>query len=87
MAYEPAQLAHMIASRAAADDPTLAAVEAVLLRSALERLDDFLLWLDEHTTREHPDDAAATGRTLGAVHARLAREIATVDAALERIEQ
>jgi hypothetical protein len=87
MAYEPAQLAAMIEQRQANDDPTLAVVEAVLLRAALERLDDFLLWLDEHTAREHPDDAPATGRTLGAVHLRLAREIRVVDAALVRIEE
>jgi hypothetical protein len=87
MAYEPAELAAMITQRAEHTDPSIAAVEAVLLRSALERLDDFLLWLDEHTAREHPTDAAVTGRTLGAVHQRLAREIGFVDAALIRIEE
>ena len=84
--YTPDELAAMITDRAQHDDPTLAAVEAVLLRSAFERLDDFLMWLDQHTHATHPSDAPSVGRTLGAVHSRLARELTWVDQALTRIE-
>jgi hypothetical protein len=87
MAYTPDQLARMIADRAAADDPSLAAVEAVLLRSAFERLDDFLLWLDEHTAREHPDAAASTSAVVSTARHRIAAEVLQVDTALTRIEE
>ena len=87
MAYTPEQLAAMIAERARADDPTLAAVEAVLLRSALERLDDFLLWLDEHTAREHPQDAGPTSATISTARRRIAAEVLHVDSALTQIEE
>jgi hypothetical protein len=87
MAYEPAQLAAMIESRIGNDDPTLAAVEAVLLRSAFERLDDWLVWLDAHTALEHPHDAAAVGRTLGAVRHKIGVALRVVDYALVRIEE
>jgi len=85
----PATLAEMIAARADAEDPSVVVVEAVLLRAAFERLDDFLTWLDEHTASTHGGDPSclAVLQMIGGVRHKLAREVRYVDAALERIEE
>lgn len=65
----------------AQDDPALCAVEAVMLRTAIERFDDWLLWLDGHVVSDHGADEA-TAVVLGflaATRARLAHELRLVD--------
>lgn len=73
----------------AQDDPAATVVEAVLLRTAFERLDDWLLWLDAHVVADHNGDASTTAvlQMLGGVRHKLARELRLVDACLERIAE
>jgi len=73
----------------AQDDPAATVVEAVLLRAAFERLDDWLLWLDGHVATDHADDGSATAvlQMLGGVRHKVARELKLVDEALARIEE
>lgn len=69
-------------------EPGLVAAEAVLLRSAFERLDDWLAWLDQHTATTHAGDASATAvlQMLDGVRLKIRRELTTVDEALARVE-
>jgi hypothetical protein len=87
MAIPNDELADMLLQRADAD-PGLVAVEAVLLRSALDRIDDWLCWLDEHTATTHTGDPSSTAvlQIIGAIRLKLRREIGTVDEALGRLE-
>jgi hypothetical protein len=73
----------------AADDPAATVVEAVLLRTAFERIDDWLLWLDGHVAAEHTNDdaSAAVLQMLGGVRHKLARELRLVDHVLDRISE
>jgi len=86
--HTPDERLAMLAERLAEPDPTRAAVEAVLLRSAFERLDDFLVWLDGHVATDHGDDGSATAvlQMLGGVRHRMTRELRLVDTALDRVE-
>jgi len=86
---QPDVLAAMISRRMAADDPSLVIVEAVLLRSAFERVDDFLAWLDQHTATTHGTDPSATAvcQMIGGIRHKIARELTHVDLALDRIEE
>jgi len=66
----------------------LVAFEAVLLRSAFERLDDWLAWLDQHTTTTHAGDPSSTAvlQMLDGIRSKITRELRTVDEALARVE-
>lgn len=77
----------MLLQRQDADD-TLVAVEAVLLRSAFERLDDWLAWLDQHTASTHAGDPSSTAvlQMLDAVRLKIGRELRVVDEALALVE-
>lgn len=81
------ELLAMLSQRRDAD-PQLVAIEAVLLRSALDRLDDWLLWLDQHTASTHTADASATAvlQMIGGIRHKVRREVHTVDEAIARIE-
>lgn len=70
------------------DDLPRTAAEAVLLRAAFDHLDDWLLWLEDHTATTHRDDPATTVvlTFLGGVRRRVAREVDNVDRALQQIE-
>jgi hypothetical protein len=69
-------------------EPNLVAVEAVLLRSAFERLDDWLQWLDQHTATTHTGDPSSTAvlQMLDGIRLKIRRELTTVDEALARVE-
>lgn len=86
--HTPEERVQMVLDRLANPDQTLAAVEAVLLRNAIERVDDFLVWLDGHVVADHQGDASTTAvlQMIGGVRHKIARELRTVDTALERIE-
>lgn len=73
----------------AQDDPATSVVEAVLLRSAFERLDDWLLWLDGHVATDHGQDGSATAvlQILGGIRHKITRELKLVDDCLSRIEE
>jgi hypothetical protein len=82
-----AERVQMLLDRLQLDDPTMSAVEVVLLRSAFERLDDFLIWLDSHVATDHGDDASTSAvlQMIGGVRNKLARELRVVDEALSKI--
>jgi len=84
----PDQRQAMLFDRLSSDNWTTPAVEVVLLRSAFERVDDFLVWLDGHIATDHGDDASTTVvlQMLGGVRNKLARELRNVDVALRLIE-
>ena len=86
---QPAQMIDMLTERLGREDQSLSVVEAVLLRSAFERLDDFLTWLDQHVATDHTVDPAATAvlQMIGGVQNKLHRELRLVDEALSRIEE
>jgi hypothetical protein len=77
----------MLIDRLNSDDPTLSIVEAVLLRSAFERLDDWLLWLDGHVATDHgaDDSAVVVLQMLASVRLKIASELRLVDHVLENI--
>jgi hypothetical protein len=79
----------MLLNRLTIDDPVLNALEAVMLRSAFERLDDWLIWLDDHVATDHGHDDAADAvlQMLSGVRHRLAREIRLVDYVLTHIDE
>lgn len=81
------ELVDMLLQRQDAD-ATLVAVEAVLLRAAFERLDDWLCWLDQHTATTHTADPSSTAvlQMLGGVRHKIGRELNIVDEALARVE-
>lgn len=69
-------------------EPGLVAAEAVLLRSAFERLDDWLAWLDQHTATTHGTDPSSTAvlQMIDGIRLKIRRELHTVDEALARVE-
>lgn len=71
------------------DDPATAVVEAVMLRTAFERIDDWLIWLDSHVVADHAGDGSTTAvlQMLGGVRHKIARELRLVDESLARIEE
>jgi hypothetical protein len=83
--FKPTELTEMLTTRAA--DPHRAVIEATLLRTAFDRLDDHLLWLEEHTLEEHPGE---TGTAVAELCAQTRRMIADrlryVDRALSNVD-
>jgi hypothetical protein len=85
--HTPATTIEILTSRLERTDPSLNAVEIVLLRAAFERYDDFLAWLDQHVAESHGNDPAALTvvEMLGACRERVRRELRLVDAALAEL--
>jgi hypothetical protein len=83
MAYTPAELGQMIEARATHPDPSMAAVEAVLLRSAFERLDDFLHHIELHAAHA---GARAVVRLTDDIRHQARIQVSAVDMALDELD-
>lgn len=77
------ELAHMIAERGATDETRArACFEAVLLRQAIERIDDNLLRIETHSSTFDDDGHGLLAELASNVRGRIRREIGEVDLAL-----
>jgi hypothetical protein len=72
-------LLRMLAQRTA--DPQAAIVEAALLRASMDRMGDFLAWLELHLSDEHGElpGAEACIELVALTHRRLRAELDLVD--------
>lgn len=62
-------------------------IKLLLLATAIERVDAFLIWLDRHVASEHGDDDGAplVRETINTVRAKLHRELDVAQAAADLV--